>query len=284
MLYRRGLALARETGSAHAAATALVGLANVLSMRDDYDGARSLLSEALALARTPDGAPLLPEVLLNLGHIHRQFGRYAEAEESLTEAIRLARRDGNDQIQRHGLAGLGYLSLATGRDDQAADAFTRALELALEDGHLHGEAAARNGLASVLRHRGALTPAVAHYQEVHALAERLGSRNWRFEALIGSALVSQEADPARALELGHQALAAAEAMEQRTDVARAHNVVAGALARLGDRSGAAEHWDRALELLTELGVEVAEDGHTSVASITHQRALLHQPGPSAAGG
>jgi tetratricopeptide (TPR) repeat protein len=218
-----------------------------------------------------------------VGHIHRQFGSYTAAEESLTEAIRLARRDGNDQIQRHGLAGLGYLSLATGSDDQAADAFTRALELALEDGHLHGEAAARIGLAHVLRRRGELTRAVAHYREVDTLAVRLGSRNWRFEARIGDALVSQEADPARAVELGKQALATAEAMGQRTDVARAHNVLAGALARLGDRPGAAEHWDRAIELLTDLGLDKAEDGETSVASISHQRALLDDPRPGAAG-
>jgi hypothetical protein len=51
---------------------------------------------------------------------------------------------------------------------------------------------------------------------------------------------------------------------------------------VGDRSGAAEHWDRALEMLTDLGVEVAEDGHTSVASITQQRALLDDPQSAAA--
>ncbi|MGH3884334.1 MAG: hypothetical protein ACRDRC_13155, partial [Pseudonocardiaceae bacterium] len=152
-----------------------------------------------------------------------------------------------------------------------------------EDGHLVGEAAARLGLGHVLLRRGDSAGAVVRFQEVEALAERLGSLNWRFEAFLGYALARRESDPARAVELGREALATAQAIEHRADVARAHDVVAGALARVGDRSGAAEHWDRALELLAELGVDRVEDGHTSVASISHQRALLDGPRSGAAG-
>jgi tetratricopeptide (TPR) repeat protein len=282
-LYRRGLAVAREVGNHHAAATALVGLANLLRRRDDYEGARSRLSEALSLARTTDDALLLPEILSHLGHVHRQCGNIEAADECLTEAIRLTRRDRHDQVQLNALVNLGYIRLAMARDDQAADVFAQALELAREDGHLFGEAAAHLGLGHVLLRRGDHTRAIVCFQEVEALAERLGSRNWRFEAALGSALASREVDPARAVERGNQALETARAMGQRTDVARAHDVVASALARLGDRSGAAQHWDRALELLTDLGVEVTEDGHTSVASISRQRAQLDDPRPAAAG-
>jgi hypothetical protein len=71
---------------------------------------------------------------------------------------------------------------------------------------------------------------------------------------------------------GH-ALAIAQALEQATDAARAHDVLAGALARTSNPSGAVEHWDRALELLAFLGLDVLEDG-TSVATISQRRALL----------
>jgi hypothetical protein len=118
---------------------------------------------------------------------------------------------------------------------------------------------------------------------VEALAERLGSLNWRFEALLGRALATREADPATALEPGREALAIARTIEHRVDAARAHDVVAGALARLGGRSGAAEHWDHALELLADLGLDRVEDGHTSVASISSQRALLDDTRPASAG-
>lgn len=282
-LYRSGLALAHEVASPRAAAIALVGLADLLRLRDDYDGARSALSEALVLARTADGAPLLPEVLAHLGHVHRQFGSFAAAEECLTEAITLTRHTGHDQVQLDALINLGYIRMATGRTDEAADGFARALDLARDDRSLAGEASALLGLGYVLLRRGDPAGATVRFQDVDALAERLDSDNWRLEAALARARASQETDPGRAAEQAGHALAIAQALDHATDAVRAHDVLAGALARTSDPSGAAEHWDRALELLASLGVDVLEDG-TSLASISQQRALLANSRPDAAGG
>jgi tetratricopeptide (TPR) repeat protein len=276
VLYRRSLAIAEQVGSPRAAATALVGLGNLLRLRDDYDGARTRLSQALVLARTTDGAPLLPEVLAHLGHVHRQFGSFAAAEECLTEAIKLTEHDGHHQVQLDALINLGYIRLAIGHGDQATDAFARALDLAREDRHLVGEASAQLGLGHVLLRRSLPARAAALFREVEALAERLDSDNWRFEAALGHARAAQEDDPVAAAEMAGQALAIARALEQHTDVVRAHDVLAGALARTSNRSSAAEHWDCALQLLGDLGLDVLEDG-TSVSSISQQRALLAGP-------
>jgi tetratricopeptide (TPR) repeat protein len=282
-LYRRGLGVAQAAGSGRAVATALVGLANTHRMRDDYAGARSLLTEAVTIARTPDGASMLPEVLVHLGHVHRQCGNIEASEECLTEAIRLTRRDGDAGLEMYALVGLAWARYATGRDDDAGRAFTRARELAREDGHVAGEAAAELGLGYVLLRRGDPVGATVRFQELEKLADRLGSRNSQFEAVLGTALACREADPARTVELGGQALAIARELEQRADVARTHDVVAGALVQLGDRSGAAEHWDHALKLLADLEVDTVEGGDISVASISRQRALLDDPRPGAAG-
>ena len=283
-LYRRGLGVARDAGSGRAVATALVGLANAHRMRDDFAGARSLLTEALAIARTPDGASVLPDVLVHLGHVHRQYGNVEAAEECLTESIRLTRRDGDTGLEMYALVGLGWIRYATGGDDEAGRAFSRVLELAREDGHVAGQAAAELGLGYVLLRRGDPVGATVHFQQLEKLADRLGSRNSQFEAVLGCAMAYRDADPARTVDLGGQALAIARELEQRVDVARAHDIVAGALVQLGDRSGAAEHWDHALELLADLGVDAVEDGDISVASIAQQRALLDDPRPGAAGG
>ncbi len=282
-LYRRGLDVARDAGSGHAVATALVGLANTRRMRDDYAGARSLLTEAVAIARTPDGASVLPEVLVHLGHVHLQGGNIEAAEECLTESIRLTRHDGDTGLEMYALVGLAWIRNATGGDDEAGRAFSRALELAREDRHVAGEAAAELGLGYVLLRRGDPVGATFHFQNLEQLADRLGSRNSQFEAVLGSALACREADPARAVDLGGKALAIARELEQRADVARAHDIVAGALVQLGDRSGAAEHWDHALELLADLGVDALEGGDISVAAISEQRARLDNPRPDAAG-
>ncbi|MFC7495982.1 MULTISPECIES: ATP-binding protein [unclassified Nocardioides] len=273
LLYRRGLALARETDSALPAATALVGLANLLRLRDDYAGAHDLLSEALALARTAEGAAALPEVLVYSGHVLRQRAEYDEAVACLSEALSLAQVVDHDQVRLDALVGLGLIRVVVGDDRGAGDLFTQALAVACASGYLMGEATARVGLGHVLLRQRDSSRAAAVFGDVEALADRLGSRNWLYEAMLGRALACRDSDPRQAVELGERALAIAEELGARADAARAHDLIAGALALLGDRSGAAEHLDRALELMADVGADIIESGVTA-ASIAERRALL----------
>jgi DNA-binding SARP family transcriptional activator/tetratricopeptide (TPR) repeat protein len=219
--FRLALALARQAGDRVVERRAINNLGVTYWHRGDYDESLDLLGQGLALAREIGDRSGEANALDNLGAGYEQLKRYDEALHHLESALALARDTGNRAVEASALGNLGAVHEGLGRFPEAIEYHRQNLALTRE---LHArtmECQALNGLAEAQCLSGAATEAIAHHEQALALAREL--------------------------------------VEPREE-ARAHRGLGHAVRAAGGSRGAVRaHWQRALEVYTELGRPEADE-------------------------
>jgi hypothetical protein len=101
------------------------------------------------------------------------------------------------------------------------------------------------------------------------IARRSGNLNWQYEAHLGMGRSHVDLGDGRpALEHHWQAHLLAERLPVRADLARAEDCLGDTYAILGEPAQARQHWQTALALLTEIGVDHTDDPETNREEIT----------------
>jgi len=221
--YEKALRIYRCLGDERGQAAALNNLGNVMRRLGKLSDARAAYEQVLERCRRLGDRRGESNARNNLGLVCRELGEHAEAEEHLRAALagfQAASAPGGMAAALNNLA-LVKRDRAAGPAgiDQAIDHHRQALELCLAVGDRGRECEVRNDLGDSQRLAGDLASAQGQYAQAHAVSKKIGYP-------LQQALAEQG--------LGHVRLA------------------------LGDQAAAHDHWQRALQLFTELNVPEAE--------------------------
>ena len=269
--FARALSLAAAEGLILVEVEAHFGLASTVRYGGSSADPEEHLTRALRLAEDADDELGQIESHSTIAHIRLSAGAYRTAVSHFDQALALARRVGYRAREVDALIGRGRAEAELGRTAAAVDGFRQAVELAREEGLPVGELGAMHNLGNAVRRSGDALSALDSYREVLAVAVRTGNRNWQYEAHqgLGRAYVDL-GDGKSALEQHRQARLLAERQQLRPDLARAEDGLGAAYAVLGDLAQARRHWQTALALLAEVGVDHTDDPETSRKAITQK--------------
>lgn len=160
----------RETGLLTAATMPLMRLHEFTGR---WDEGLALLGAAEAvLASEPQAAATLVFARATLDF---RAGRYVDSEAQARAALKVLRRGGESRLIKGSLNMLGLALWKLGRLDAAAFCYQQALQRARADQDSEGEVAFLNNAAIIARLSGDYAKALALYEQVLALHQRLGS-------------------------------------------------------------------------------------------------------------
>jgi tetratricopeptide (TPR) repeat protein len=214
--YREALACYERLGDLRGKGDTLRGMASILRLRGDLDGAMRLYQEALEIAE-------------RLGDL----------------------RGKGDTLR-----GMASIYVLRGDLDGAMRLYQEALEIAERLGDLRGKGDTLYEMASILRLRGDLDGAMRLYQEALELFERLGDLLWKGATLREMASIYVlRGDLDGAMRLYQEALELFERLGDLRDKAVTLGMMGQALWAQGKRGEAIASLWSGLELLMRLGIE-----------------------------
>ncbi|MGA5453316.1 ATP-binding protein [Streptomyces umbrinus] len=197
--------------------------------------------------------------LATIAMIHRDLGHHHTALELGERAHALVEDTGRLSVRATILNGLAGAHHGLGRDQQAARLQRHALLLAQRSGYTRVQADTLLGLAALLRGQHHRTEARSHADQALDLARRSGFRVVEGQALTELAeIAAAEGEYHAALAHARDALKIQGHTGHRLGEARALTVRSRALHALDDPA-APRARDRALALLTDLGVPTPDD-------------------------
>ena len=153
-LQEEALALARELGDDHAAASLLLPLADLALLRGDTDEARRYADETVALNKRVGSPKREAQALALLASIARRDGDLDRAAGLLEQSLALACETGFRWWEMMTLLDLASLERARSRSADAEARALEALEVARDIGDTIGTTAALANLARLARDRG----------------------------------------------------------------------------------------------------------------------------------
>jgi DNA-binding SARP family transcriptional activator/tetratricopeptide (TPR) repeat protein len=273
--YRRALELAHEHAEPRGELDALHGLGQMQRLQCQFIDAERSFTQALNIADTIDYPTGELESVLGLGHTYLWSGQHELATKYFGQGLAQACNTGHRPCQLDALVGLGWNHLAQDEHEQAAECFGQALDIARADEQQIGELTSLIGLAATQRKQRHYSSAASLYEDVLARARQICKPNWTFESLQGLGRTRLSLNrPADALACHREALDIANEMAQPSDVARAHDGLAHAHHARHEHDQARHHWQRALDILTGLGIDSTEDWEANPIAIRAHLAAL----------
>jgi tetratricopeptide (TPR) repeat protein len=267
-LHEQAIAQFRELGDRLGEARAMTHLGNAYWHLGRYQRAADRHQAALILFRELGHRYGEASALGNLGHVYWQWGRYEQAADHYQQTLVLFRELGDRLGEAHALDDLGGTCQKLGRHDETADHHQRAIALFRELGDRLGEAHALSNLGIAYQELGRHDEAADHHQQAISLFRDIGNRDGETASLnnLGDAVLANgRPDQARAHHAA--ALVHANALNDRYEQARAHNGLALAHRAGNDPGPARHHWQRALDLYTELDVPEAGQVRANLATL-----------------
>lgn len=171
-----GLAAARISGDKAAAATLLNILGCAHWKLGQLDMAISHLRESLAVSREIGDRELQSMALTNLGHAESDAGMPASAIGRLTEALSTNREIGNLTFEGYILHNLGHVYLATGDLDMGLEYLQKALEIRVSLHALNDQAATLHSIGDTLLRLARVEEAVEHLERALKISTANGMR------------------------------------------------------------------------------------------------------------
>jgi tetratricopeptide (TPR) repeat protein len=255
---RQALAIHRQLGERGDEAVDLANLGECYHALGRLELALGCLTEALTLHREAGDQVTAVETLRVLAAIHSDAGRYSEALDLVRTALELARDSGERPTEANALNTLATVYGRLGRHRQAIDHHQRALELAQETGTHFAELVALVGLGETHLRLTRTEEALAYARQAVTLAGKGGFRVIEGQAhTVLAAAYLARARPDLALEHARAALELHRRTGYRLGEARTL-VLLGTALNDEDENAAAEHWQRALDLFTDIGAAEAK--------------------------
>jgi DNA-binding SARP family transcriptional activator/tetratricopeptide (TPR) repeat protein len=256
----QALGVFREIGDRMGEALAHGNLGLLAWRQGRYVEAADHYEQALGIFREIGDRVGEARALDNLGAICWRQGHYEQAASRHQRALAVFREIGDRAGQARALANLGAVCRKQGLLERAFDHLEQSRGLSQETGDRACEAEALSDLGEVCRVQGSHQRATEYYQRAIAMFHEIGHQASEAEALngLGQALLAMvRPGPARASHA--RALALAIEAGDRYQEAGAHCGLAHVHQAEGDDQSAQDHWRRAADLYTELGVPEADE-------------------------
>ena len=214
-IYRRALAIYRETGDYRGQARCHNNLGIAATLRCEWDEAQQELQTAITLGRSAGTPDLWGLSALNLGVVHLKRGEYERARELYGEALALFAAVKNSERQLYALYNLARLDQERGEHESAAELYDVASSLAQRIGQSDVEIGSLAGAGLSLLAQGKTDAARVAFISA---AERMRARPDWFQGreLVEALSVRIAADEGRVAEAVKQfdgALTLAEASD-----------------------------------------------------------------------
>jgi tetratricopeptide (TPR) repeat protein len=257
--YQQALAIFREVDDRANVGRTLNNLGIAHQRLGNYDDALALGEEALVHAQESTDQTSLGRTLNNLGLVSLRLGRYADAERKIRRAMVTARKAGNRPGESYARTHLAIVLGRLGRDPEAIEHLRRALELAREVDDKTGESYALSHLGSAYARLG-LDSATQHHEVAVSIAHEIGDRETEAEAHneMGASM-SLLGQPRRSLAPHREARSIAADVGDRYQEARSEAGLAVAYEGMAAIRDARTHWNKALELFTDLNTPEADE-------------------------
>jgi tetratricopeptide (TPR) repeat protein/DNA-binding SARP family transcriptional activator len=248
----QALAIRRSQGDEVGESLTLYNLAYVYRSLGQFDKALDVLESSLAFGDDDRKRTALRKDAV--GTIYLLRGKYDEALPLLRQNLVVARELKDPFLWSIALGSIGASHGRLGHHKLAIALLTRARQVKKDISHLHGEAETLAELGSVYCDLGRIDEALACHAEALSIVRLVGEPAVELTVLNGLGRVRLVAgDFAGAIEAHRTALALARRLEQRYQLARAHDGLAAAM-RDREPATARDHWQQALELYTEMDV------------------------------
>jgi tetratricopeptide (TPR) repeat protein len=272
------LEFAQQIGDRAGTQAALRGLGQIHWTQGRYDDAYDKFRRELEIARLDGHRSGETDALIGLAHILWTRGSYDKACDHLSQANAIARLSGDRNAEVDTLRGLGIVYRTQGLFESAREHFHQAKDLAEAIGYHGGVVYTSAFLADLDRIQGKHERAAATYLQILETASNSDDRNLEFEAVHGLGNVQFATGLPKTAAASHRrALRLATELGAPADQARAHDRLAHAYQASDESAKAREHWQRALEILTRLGVDRTEFGEATTASIHTSLSRLDLP-------
>ncbi len=259
---QQALALARETGDESSIGAFLAFLGDIYTLLGRYQEAEDHARESLAVARQSGMPPFEAAALTALADICNRQGRYVLAAGYCQQALAICQELGYRFWQIETLNTFGQTLLATGEPEKARACHAAALDAAGQTGSVDGQARSLMGLGAVSRWHGDHAEAYGYYQQALGPFQQRNEPGSQAEALNGAGeALAATGQYQKAQACLTEALTLAEQTGYRYQQARAHRGLAEACHATGQIKQARQHWQRALNIYTDLGVPEAQRMH-----------------------
>ncbi len=186
--YREALTVRRASGDRLAQTATLGNIGNVLQNLGRNDEAFATYEEAIAISREIGDRTTEANSLNNIAFARAGLAQLPEAAESFQQAAEILGSIGSSASQAVVLGNLGDIRLQLGDQQAAVAILSQALDLHRQFGNVYVEATVLLNLGNALCHNGQTPEGLDHWQQAHALLERIGdpradSLRARLEAL-----------------------------------------------------------------------------------------------------
>ncbi|MFE2096355.1 MULTISPECIES: BTAD domain-containing putative transcriptional regulator [unclassified Streptomyces] len=272
--YEALLAIVAQAGTQRLHRRAALLARNVLfylNLRGHYEQFRVVSRIAVGACQRLDDPVLLGISLGNLAVAHWWLGDFQDGISTAQEALELAGSH-DRSTEAFCLDVLGLLHGALGNFDEARAHLAQGIELHRELGAPRDEAQALVNLSTVQTWAGHYAEAARHAARATELNRRLGERNNEISSLTWLALAhlgTGEDERARACLA--QALELCDESRRPANVAVVLAHWARVCQRLGDTRTAAEHAERALDLVSAEGTALRQSTVANVVGLVHLR-------------
>ncbi len=187
--YHRALAMQREIGDMHAAATTLNDLANALGEQGDLSGSIKMLNEALATFREVGDKHSAAAVLGSIAARTLQQGDLKQGKKMLQEGLAASQEIGDQERASTALYNLGEVLRWQGDLKGARKMYEQAEALSKQIGDQSGVAYALYSLGDVSTAEGSLSAALDDYNQSIALRTQMGEKGNAAESQMALALL-----------------------------------------------------------------------------------------------
>lgn len=255
----RALALHRATGNRGGEAYVQNLLGVALSHAGQY--AESVEQFRAMLATNTDIGDRLGQVkaLNNIGEVFSILGRYEEARGHYVRSLALVRVIGGRQEMSNLFTNIGNIRRATGDFEGALSQYRRALNAYRDTSDPRGEADVLICIGQTYLEMSRHNEARLHFKMAEHVADRIGDRYARQQALVGTAhaqRASRQFGPSMATF--QEALRLAEEIDIPLAVGRALDGMGQTLEAMEGAAAARNCFERALAVYEQLGVQDAE--------------------------
>ncbi|MDI6739619.1 MAG: tetratricopeptide repeat protein [Candidatus Edwardsbacteria bacterium] len=245
---RQFLSIAGEHGLGRMTAEANLLMCGILAKKGMLD--QALTNAAIAQAqyselRDPAG---LNKVEAQLGNIYTDLGQFDTAMEHFEKRLELSRRLGDKPGIMHAVGSMGTIFHNRGDLNKAEELYNQWLEIAAGLSHQQAISYALNNLGLVRQQRGDQAAAMDLFRRKLAIDRRLGDKLGQSYALSNMGNLHRErGEFGRALELYNVRIALSKELGDSLGLSTAWANLGELCVATGDRTGAAEHFDRAIE-------------------------------------
>lgn len=170
---QQSLTLAEKSGDLRAQADALANSCYCYAQQGDYINARQTGQHALELYQEIESPQGMAEVLINLGSTYQLEGDDLQALEHYQHALQTSQTIGDRLETARGLRRVGEAHVRLNKIDTGRGYLQQALELAQQVQSTQEQMHCHFALSNAHRLAENFTDALAHYEQYHALTERI---------------------------------------------------------------------------------------------------------------